>query len=67
MKINLNHIIKIAKTKYYEEHLIKYKNETKLLWSTLNEIMKKQMRKNNLLPKKSARNNYEEISSTLTK
>ena len=36
-KNKLNHIIKIAKKKYYEEQLIKYKNETKLLWSTLNE------------------------------
>ena len=46
------HIIKITKKKYYEEQLIEYKNETKLLWSTLNEIMNKRTRKNNLLLKK---------------
>ena len=39
--IKINCIIKIAKKKYYEEQLVKYKNETKLLWSTLNEIMNK--------------------------
>ena len=60
-KNKLNHIIKIAKKKYYEEQLIKYKNETKLLWSTLDEIMNKRTQKNNLLPKKFAGNNSEEM------
>ena len=60
-KNKLNHIIKIAKKKYYEEQLIKNKNETKLLWIPLNEIMNKRTRKNNLLPKKFAGNNSEEM------
>ena len=56
-----NVIIECKKKKYNEEQLIKYKNETKLLWSTLNEIMNKRARKNSLLPKKFAGNNSEEM------
>ena len=62
-KNELNHIIRIAKKKHYEEQLIKYKNETKLLWTTLNEIMNKRMQKNKLLPKEFTGNNSEEISN----
>ena len=40
-KNKLNHVIKIAKKKYYEEQLIKYKYDSKLLWKTLNKIMNK--------------------------
>ena len=43
-KNKLNHVIKGAKKKYYEEQLINYKGNAKLLWKTLNEIMNKQKR-----------------------
>jgi hypothetical protein len=49
-KNKLNHVIKIAKKKYYEEQLIKYKHSTKCLWKTINEIMNKH-RNNRILPK----------------
>jgi hypothetical protein len=62
-KDKLNHIIKIAKKKHYEEEMIKYKNDTKLLWGTLNEIMNKLTRKHNLLPKQFTGTNPGEIIS----
>ena len=40
-KNKLNHVIKIAKKNYYEEQLMKYKNDSKSLWQTLNEIINK--------------------------
>ena len=60
-KNKLNHIIKIAKKKHYEEKLIKHKNETKLIWATLNEIMNRTTHKHNLLPKEFSGNNPEDI------
>ena len=60
-KNKLNHIIKIAKTKHYEEKLLKYKNKTKLIWPTLNEIMNRTTHKHNLLPKEFSENNPEDI------
>ena len=60
-KNKLNHIIKIAKKKHYEEKLVKYKNETKLIWATLNEIMNRTTHKHNLLPKEFSGNNPEDI------
>ena len=55
------HIIKIAKKKHYDEKLIKYKNDTKLIWATLNEIVNKTTHKHNLLPKEFSENNPEDI------
>ena len=46
----LNHVIKVAKKKYYEEQLINYKHDTKVLWQTLNEIMNRN-KTNRMLPK----------------
>ena len=46
----LNHIIKIAKKIYYEEQLIRYKQNTKMTWKTLNELLNKP-NKTNELPK----------------
>ena len=43
-------MIKVAKKKYYEEQLINYKHDTKVLWKTLNEIMN-QNKTNMMLPK----------------
>ena len=40
-KNKLNHIIKIAKKIYYEEQLIKYKKNSKMMWKTLNELLNK--------------------------
>jgi hypothetical protein len=50
-KNKLNHVIKVAKKKYYEEQLIKYKHDTKVLWKTLNEIMNRN-KINRMLPKR---------------
>ena len=44
-KNKLNHIIKMAKKMYYEEELVKYKCNTKMLWKTLNEILNKSKKK----------------------
>jgi hypothetical protein len=49
-KNKLNHVIKVAEKKYYEEQLIKYKHDTKVLWKTLNEIMNRN-KINRMLPK----------------
>ena len=38
-KNKLNHTIKISKKLYYEEQLIKYKHNSKMIWKTLNEIL----------------------------
>ena len=40
-KNKLNHIIKIAKKLYYEEQLIKHKQNSKLMWKTLNKLLNK--------------------------
>jgi hypothetical protein len=48
-KNKLNHVIKGAKKKYYEEQLINYKGNAKLLWKTLHEIINKQ-KKSKILP-----------------
>jgi hypothetical protein len=49
-KNKLNHIIKIAKKTYYEEQLIKYKQNSKMIWNTLNELLNKP-KKNTTLSK----------------
>jgi hypothetical protein len=48
-KNKLNHVIKIAKKKYYEEQLVKYKYEAKLLWKALNQIMNKHEKNRSIL------------------
>ena len=40
-KNKLNHIIKIAKKNYYEEQLIKHKQNSKMMWKTLNKLLNK--------------------------
>jgi hypothetical protein len=49
-KNKLNHIIRAAKKKHYEEQLIKYKHDTKVIWKTLNEIMNRN-KTSSMLPK----------------
>lgn len=58
-KNKLNHVIKAAKRKYYEEQLIKHKHDTKISWKTLNEIMSKH-KDNMTLPKEFNGNNHGE-------
>ena len=43
-KNKLNHTIKISKKLYYEEQLIKYKHNSKMIWKTLNEILNKKIK-----------------------
>ena len=38
-KNKLNHVIKNAKKAYYEKQFVKYKNNTKKTWQTINEIL----------------------------
>ena len=40
-KNKLNHVIKASKKMYYEDQLIKYKHNTKMIWKTLNNILNK--------------------------
>ncbi len=49
-KNKLNDIMKIAKKIYYEEQLIKHKQNSKIMWKTLNELFNKPT-KNTKLPK----------------
>ena len=45
-KNKLNHVIKASKKMYYEEQLIKYKHDTKMIWKTLNNILNKKNKEN---------------------
>ena len=54
-KNKLNHVIKASKKMYYEEQLIKYKHDTKMIWKTQNNILNKKTKKTNL-PKQFADN-----------
>ena len=54
-KNKLNHVIKASKKMYYEEQLIKYKHDTKMIWKTLSNILNKKTKKTNL-PKQFADN-----------
>jgi hypothetical protein len=40
----LNHINKIAKKIHYEELFIKYKNDTKMTWKTINTLLNKKVK-----------------------
>ena len=61
-KNKLNHIIKVSKKlyTYYEEQLIKYKNDTKMIWYTLNKALNKN-RKKKEMPKSFFGNNSMDI------
>ena len=48
-KNKLNHVIKVSKRIYYEEQLIKYKHDTKIVWRTLNEILTRERENKRLL------------------
>ena len=54
-KNKLNHVIKASKKMYYEDQLIKYKHNTKMIWKTLNNILNKKTKKTDL-PKQFANN-----------
>ena len=54
----INHVIKTAKKKYYEEQLVKYKYDTRLLWKILNKIMSEH-EKNRSSPKEFTENSFE--------
>ena len=45
-KNKLNHVIKASKKMCYEDQLIKYKHNTKMIWKTLNNILNKKTKKN---------------------
>jgi hypothetical protein len=47
-KNKLNHVIKIAKKKYYESLLIKHKHNSRMVWKTLNEILNKPNKNTNI-------------------
>ena len=60
-------MIKVAKKKYYEDQLIKYKQNTKILWKTLNEIMNLNKTNSRMLPKEFNGNSPGEIISDPSK
>ena len=47
-KNKLNHVIKTAKKKYYESLLIKHKQNSRIVWKTLNEILNKPNKNTNI-------------------
>ena len=40
-KNKLNHLIKIAKKDYFENQFIKYKNNVKMTWQTINQVLQR--------------------------
>jgi hypothetical protein len=59
-KIKLNHVIKTSKKAYYEKQFVKYKNDTKKTWQTINEVLNRNKTRKNLpdtLLQKSSNNN----------
>jgi hypothetical protein len=47
-KIKLNHVIKTSKKAYYEKQFVKYKNDTKKTWQTINEVLNRNKTRKNL-------------------
>ena len=47
-KNKLNHVIKTAKKAYYEKQFVKYKNDTKKTWQTINEVLNRNKTRKNL-------------------
>ena len=43
-KNKLNHIIQLSKRLYYEEQLIRYKNNSKMIWKTLNNVLNRKQK-----------------------
>ena len=44
-KNKLNHVIRLSKKNYYEQELIKYKHDSKMMWKTLNELINRKTKK----------------------
>ena len=59
-KNKLNQVIKVSKKIYYEEQLIKYKHNTKMVWRTQNEILNRG-RRNTKPPNEFIGNNTTDI------
>ncbi len=47
-KNKLNHVIKTAKKVYYENQFIKYKNDIKMTWQKINEVLNRRKTKSKL-------------------
>ena len=47
-KNRLNHVIKAAKKVYYENQFLKYKNDIKMTWQTINEVLNRSKTKSKL-------------------
>ena len=47
-KNRLNHVIRLSKKKYYEQELITYKHDSKMMWKTINEILSRKTNKKEL-------------------
>jgi hypothetical protein len=59
-KNKLNHIIKVAKKMHYEEQLVMHKQNSKMVWKTLNQILNKP-NKNSKIAKSFVGNNSTDI------
>ena len=49
-KNRLNHVIKAAKKVYYENQFLKYKNDIKMTWQTINEVLINRSKTKSKLP-----------------
>jgi hypothetical protein len=49
-KNRLNHVIKTAKKVYYENQFLKYKNDIKMTWQTINEVLINRSKTKSKLP-----------------
>ena len=59
-KNKLNHIIKVAKKMHYEEQLVMHKQNSKIVWKTINQILNKP-NKNSKIAKSFVGNNSTDI------
>jgi hypothetical protein len=69
-KNKLNHVIKTAKKAYnYEKQFVKYKNDTKKTWQTINEVLNRNKARKNqpdTFLQKSSNNNVTNLQEILT-
>ena len=47
-KNKLNHLVKLAKKNYYEKQFVNYKNNSRMTWKTINEILNRRNEKSTL-------------------
>jgi hypothetical protein len=70
-KNKLNHVIKTGKKNYYENEFLKYKNDMKMTWQTINQVLNRNKTReklpDNFLQKNSNRSITDPIGPQLAK